>query len=304
MALLGTQHLDGPQVTAIPIAARCWQNRPMAPAADKALDNVHLGDFEGFVARRDALAKELKGEGDSDAAEEVKALKKPSRTAWAVNQFAAHGKKLRTELLKAGTALRDAQEGLVSGSGDREAMIKARDRERAAVGKAVEAIAALAADAGSELNAAATDRVRQTLHAVALDDEVREQFEAARLVTDHEASGLGGGAGFATSGGGAGKARTPAREKSAARSKGDAAADRKREKEAERKRRAREELKAAEADATKRGRELESAELELKEATKAAERAQGDLKRATKKRDRAHAAADDAGGRLADLKAG
>ena len=80
-------------------------------------------------------------------------------------------------------------------------MLKARDRERAAVGAAIEAITALAADAGPELNAAAQERVRSTLHAVALDDEVREQFESARLTTDHEASGLGGGT--AAAGGGA-----------------------------------------------------------------------------------------------------
>ena len=253
-----------------------------------ALDEVYVGDFEGFVARRDALAKQLKADGDEDAAAGVKALKKPSRTAWAVNQFAAHGKKLRTELLKAGTALREAQEGLVSGDGDREALLKARDRERAAVGSALEAITALAADAGPELNTAATDRVRQTLHAIALDDDVREQFESARLTTDHEASGLGGG--FAAGGG---SAPAPKRK-----GKGTD----KRQKAAEQKRRAREELKSAEAEAAKLGRELEAAELDVEEATKAAERAQGDLKRANKERDRARAAADKATDRVDELR--
>ena len=163
--------------------------------AGDGLDDVYLGDFEGFVARRDALAKQLKADGDDQAAAAVKALRKPSRTAWAVNQFAAHGKKLRDELLKAGADLRGAQEGLVAGDADREAMIKARDRERAAVTGALEAIEALADEAGAELNAAAAERVRQTLHAVALDDEVRARFESARLTTDHEATGLGGGLG-------------------------------------------------------------------------------------------------------------
>ncbi len=231
--------------------------------SDDGLDAVYLGDFEGFVARRDALAKQLRADGDGDAADAVKALKKPSRTAWAVNQFAAHGAKARDELLKAGAQLREASEGLVSGEADREAMIKARDRERAAVGSALEAITALAGDAGPALNSAATERVRQTLHAVALDEEVRDQFEAARLTADHEASGLGGG-GLAAGG--------PAKRRP--QKKGDS-------KQAERKRRRREQLKTAEADAAKRDRELEAAELELTEAKKAAKRAQGDLKRAT-----------------------
>lgn len=251
--------------------------------SDDGLDAVYLGDFEGFVTRRDALAKQLRADGDGDAADAVKALKKPSRTAWAVNQFAAHGAKARDELLKAGAQLREASEGLVSGEADREAMIKARDRERAAVGSALEAIAALADDAGQALNSAATERVRHTLHAVALDEDVRGQFEAARLTADHEASGLGGGS----------LAAGPAKRRP--QRKGDS-------KQVERKRRRREQLKTAEADAVKRERELEAAELELTEAQKAAKRAQGDLKRATARQEKAKAAAGKAGERVAELR--
>jgi len=260
-------------------------------SGDDALDEVYLGDFEGFVARRDALVTQLRADGDGEEADRVKALKKPSRTAWAVNQFAAHGKKLRTELLKAGGQLREASEGLVSGEADREAMLKARDRERAAVGSALEAIAALAAESGPELNAAAAERVRQTLHAVALDEDVREQFEAARLTTDQEASGLGGG-GLANAAG-AGSANT----------KTAAATDTKkgRDREAERKRRRRDELKAAEAEVTKRDRDLKDADLELAEAKKAAKRAQGDLKRATARQEKAKAAAADAAAKVEEL---
>ena len=236
------------------------------------LHEVYVGDFEGFVARRNALAKRLRAGGDDVAAAKVKRLKKPSRTAWAVNQFAAHGKKLRAELLKAGAGLRAAQEGLVTGDADREALIKARDRERAAVGGATEAIGALASEAGAQLNAAAAERVRQTLHAVALDDDVRAQFESARLTTDHEASGLGGGSDASARDG----SRTA-------------------------KRRRREELRTAEADVAKRDRELESAELELREATAAAKRAQGDLERATKRRDRAKQVAEAARAKVAAL---
>lgn len=246
---------------------------------DDGLDEVYLGDFEGFVSRRDDLAKRLKADGDADAAEAVKRLKKPSRTAWAVNQFAAHGAKARDELLKAGEDLRAAQEGLVAGDGDREAMIKARDRERAAVDAAVEAIAGLAAEAGPALGDAAAERVRQTLHAVALDDEVRAEFEAARLTTDHEASGLGAAPA------GTSKGRTATKREDTAG-------------------RRRKELKAAEDDAAKRARELEAAELELREAREAAKRAEGDLKRASRAHEKAQAAAAKADARVAELRSG
>ncbi len=202
-----------------------------------------------------------------------------------MNQFAGRGGRQRATLLKAGTALRDAQEALVAGEGDREALTRARDRERSAVAAALGDIQALAADAGTALSDAATERVRHTLHAIALDEDVRRQFEQARLTGDHEASGLGGGA---LPAGGAMPAPT---------------GKPKRDREGERKRRRRAEVREAEADRARRKRELETAELELAEATKAAERAQGDLKRATKQRDRARAATQKSAERVAALRA-
>ena len=87
----------------------------MAGPSDEELDEVYLGDFEGFVSRRDALAKRLKADGEGRGGRRGQGAQEAQPPAWAVNQFAAHGKKLRTEMLKAGTALRDSQEGLVSG---------------------------------------------------------------------------------------------------------------------------------------------------------------------------------------------
>ena len=49
-----------------------------------------------------------------------------------------------------------------------------------------------ATDAGAKLSPAAVERVRNTLHAVALDEDVRRDFERHRLTTEHEAAGLGG----------------------------------------------------------------------------------------------------------------
>jgi hypothetical protein len=52
---------------------------------DDAVTSVHRGPLEDFVARRDALVKELRGGGRADDAKRVKALRKPSRTAWALD---------------------------------------------------------------------------------------------------------------------------------------------------------------------------------------------------------------------------
>src|SRR5262249_42707321 len=73
---------------------------------EERLDRLFRGPLEGFVATRDALAKDLKAAGDKENAARVKALKRPSVSAWAVNQlrFAAPG--LWTSLLDAADRLR------------------------------------------------------------------------------------------------------------------------------------------------------------------------------------------------------
>lgn len=214
---------------------------------------LYQGDFEGFVARRDALARKLREGGDGEAADRVRALKKPSRVAWALNQLSG---KPRKQLLDAGAALRKAQERLVAGKGDRADLRTAAEREQAAVANALEAVG----KAGAKLSAAAEEKARQTLHAVALDEAVREEFEAGRLVTEHEVAGLGG----LTLGTGRAPAKKPA-------------ADRRR----------RERLKAAEAKARELEERHEAAEREAKAARTAAEEAKRDLDRATRGVDRA-----------------
>ena len=51
-----------------------------------AADDLYGLPLDAFVPERDALAKRLRAEGRRDEAAEVKALRKPSVAAWAVNQ--------------------------------------------------------------------------------------------------------------------------------------------------------------------------------------------------------------------------
>ena len=118
---------------------------------ETVLGEVFVGDFEGFVARRNALAKRLRADGDQGAGDRVRGLKKPSRVAWAINQVSARGGKPRDELLDAGAALREAQEGLVAGSAERENLREAQGREQAAVERALEAVGEVTAKAGAKL---------------------------------------------------------------------------------------------------------------------------------------------------------
>src|SRR4051794_26860035 len=85
---------------------------------DDPADGLYDGDAADFIARRDALAKQLKKDGDKEGAAAVKALRKPSAAAWAINQVAQAKPDLVDELLRAGVRLYDAQSRAVEGKDD------------------------------------------------------------------------------------------------------------------------------------------------------------------------------------------
>src|SRR3954454_7989137 len=153
-------------------------------------DRLYELALDEFTPARDALAKELRATGDREEADAVKRLRKPSVAAWALNRVRREHPDESEALLEAGDRLRESQEGLLSG-GDRDAFQEAVAEERRLVGELAELAARELADARRALSAAVEEKLRATLHAVAVDDEAREAFDAGRLVSDHEASGLG-----------------------------------------------------------------------------------------------------------------
>jgi hypothetical protein len=52
---------------------------------EEKIVGLYAGPLDAFVARRDALVKELRAGGDREAATGVKNLRKPSRAAWALD---------------------------------------------------------------------------------------------------------------------------------------------------------------------------------------------------------------------------
>lgn len=150
----------------------------------KAADLYGLPADE-FVAARDELARALKKAGKDGAAEEVKALRKPTVSAWTVNQLARRHPQEMKALVKAGDELRKAQRAAVSGKGGsalREASARHRDR-----------LDDLTATAREELGAAGPtlQRVVQTLRAASAEKESSKALLAGTLAEDVEASGFG-----------------------------------------------------------------------------------------------------------------
>jgi hypothetical protein len=158
---------------------------------DDRVDELYAGSSSDFVKRRNALAKELKTEGAGDAADQVSGLKKPTAAAWALNQGVRDDAAAAKALAKAGKDLAAAQAGVLEGKrGARERMRKAKAAEDEAVERLVGAV--VTAARGDKPSGAMLERVRETLRAVATDEQVASEVAAGRVVADHRAVGLGG----------------------------------------------------------------------------------------------------------------
>src|SRR2546423_15295292 len=94
------------------------------------IDRLYALPLDEFVRARDELAKSLRREGKREDADRVRALRKPTAGAWALNQAVLRRRKETDALMSAGGRLRAAHEALPSGgarAGLRDAMAGERD---------------------------------------------------------------------------------------------------------------------------------------------------------------------------------
>jgi hypothetical protein len=226
---------------------------------DQAADELYGLPPGEFTRARDARAKEVKSGGDREAADAIKALRKPTIAAWALNQLARLRAKDVERLVEAGEELRAAQEELLAG-GDRAALQEAASRERELVADLSAGATALASEEG-ERGSGLQEKIARTLHAAALDEETADELRAGRLVREREAIG-----GFGAPGGGPPPSTKPTKSRPAKRGRsrprpGRAAADR-------------QQVTAARTDERHARRELEAATRALEHAQERAEAAE------------------------------
>jgi hypothetical protein len=234
------------------------ENKAIEEAAEE-LYGLPPGEF---TRARDERTKALRNDGDREAASGVKALRKPTVAAWALNQLVRRRRKDVDALIAAGEELRAAQDDLLAG-GERSAFQEAAAKERELVAKLSADGATLASEAG-ERGGGLQEKLSATLHAAALDEDIAEELRAGRLVREREAIG-----GF-----GAEPAPMPSRrptkstaKKPAPRKKPDAKSSRA---DAE----GRQRLAAARTDERHTRRELESAAKALEHAQERADAAE------------------------------
>lgn len=156
-----------------------------------------------FVAARADLAKRAVAAGEQSLACEIKKLRRPARSAWAVNVMALERPPDLRPLLELGEELRSAQRSL---SGDRLRALSAKRREL--VTQLKRSISQNAEALGQRLNAQAEVEVEQTLEAAVADPSAGELVMSGRLTAALSHIGFTEDAPFATKGAGAaGKSR-------------------------------------------------------------------------------------------------
>jgi hypothetical protein len=146
---------------------------------DAVADELYSLPPAEFVAARDARAAEV---GDKALAKQIKALRRPTTAAWAVNQLTRKAGPELTEALKLGEQLREAQQRL---RGNQLRQLGQRRRDL------VEALTKRASELSGHLGDEAEQQVRNTLTAALADPALSEQVRAGRLTKPLEHSGFG-----------------------------------------------------------------------------------------------------------------
>lgn len=143
---------------------------------DAVADELYGGDPSGFVSLRDARAKEARASGDRELATAIKALRRPSVSAWYVNAAARASLVSLREWLTLGRDLRAASEGL-----DAVRLRELGGRRSRLESRVVADIAAHVGALGAVASPVALDEVRSTLRAALSDERAALAVAAGRL---------------------------------------------------------------------------------------------------------------------------
>jgi hypothetical protein len=164
------------------------------------LDELYGLPLDAFTPARDKLARELRKAGDRAAADRVKALRKPSVVAWALNQVQRHHRERVEQLLLAGEQLREAQSRLLAGA-EHGTLRDAVARERALIDELAQLAEQQLALAGHAPSVTVQNKLWQTLQAAARDEQTRSLLSRGRLLKEGQITDLGlGGLGDAVAG--------------------------------------------------------------------------------------------------------
>jgi hypothetical protein len=157
-------------------------------SVEREIDRLFQLPLADFTRARNALAAELKKEGASEKAEQVKGLTKPSISAWVANQLYWHDRKAFDRLLAAGEQFRMAQAAQLAGNAaDIRVPLAAR---REALIELAKHASTMLREAGHASSRDTMRRITMTLEALATYGESPGAPKPGRLTADVDPPGF------------------------------------------------------------------------------------------------------------------
>jgi hypothetical protein len=157
-------------------------------AHDDEVDQLFQMPLSEFTAARNALATKLKQTGDTDTANRVKTLAKPSVSAWVANQLYWRNRNAFDRLLAAGDEFRKAQ--IAQLSGQAADLRPSLDARREALAELSKDAAATLRDAGHPASPDTMRRITTTLEALATYGDQPDAPHPGRLTSDVDPPGF------------------------------------------------------------------------------------------------------------------
>ncbi|QIP87967.1 hypothetical protein GLX30_32535 [Streptomyces sp. Tu 2975] len=232
---------------------------------ESTLDELYALRPHEFTAVRNQRAAEARRAGDRELAERIRALRRPTVSAWAGNMLVRREPDKVGPLISLGEGLREAHRNL-----DGEQLRELGRQQHLLVGALAREARQLAAEEGQAVGEAAFHEIEATLHAVLADPEAARQWAAGHL--DRPLNAPVGFTGLEAGAGATARPARPARREPEPRPEPspepeeDAGARRRREK-----------LDRARQDAEEAERQAGEREQAHEEATAALERSQAAL---------------------------
>lgn len=155
---------------------------------DDDVDALFKVPLTEFISARKTLAARLKKDGHADKANRVKALVKPSISAWTVNQLYWQHRDAFDRLLSTGQNFRQAQSSLLAGkSADLRGPLDARQK---ALSELSNLATGLLGDAGHNPTPDMVRRITTTLEAMSAYASLPDDLAPGRLTQDIDPPGF------------------------------------------------------------------------------------------------------------------
>jgi hypothetical protein len=150
----------------------------------EAIGELYSADPEEFTRRRGELAAAARAAGQAAAARQIAGLRKPTRSAWVINQLARSDPEAASSLAGLGAELREAER-----SGDGSTLRELSQARRRLIAALVRQ--ALTVSGQHAAPAAMREEITTTLAAALADPEVAEQIRSATLLRPAQRAGFG-----------------------------------------------------------------------------------------------------------------